>query len=210
MRNPRCNPAGRRNEGQQGAFERLILRPPIEVDLNPAARFYVSQQITKRRFRVRQMVQHADGIYQVEALRFEWKMVDVGLRDANIVQALVVGLRDFNRGADVDGPDLGAVPRGVIGVASAAASRVQNAFASERFRSVGRHVIPEVALPLGAHFGKTAPLEPEAPGRLHAQSINLRKSRRRAPTTYRLAHRGGDHPWNSIHHWKGLVTPQTS
>src|SRR5689334_16541896 len=137
-------------------------------------------------------------------------MVDVGLRDPHIVEALVVCLRDFHRRADVDGPDLGAALRGVMGVTPAAASRVQNAFAPERFRSVWQHVIPEVALPLGAHFWKMAPLEPETPGRLHAQPVNMCEIVKRVPAAYRLPHRGGDHPWNPVHYRKGLVAPWTA
>src|SRR5262245_61791949 len=136
------------------------------------------------------MVQHADGIHQVEARRLERQMVDVGLRDAHIVETPVVGLRDFYRGADVDGPDLGAALRGVIGVTSAAASRVQDAFAPERFRRVWQHVIPEVALPLGAHFRETAPLEPETPSRLYAQPVNARELGSQVPVAYRPPHRG--------------------
>src|SRR5262245_45179021 len=156
------------------------------------------------------MVQHADGIHKVEALRLERQVMDVGLRDAHVVEALVVSFRDIDRRADVDGPDLGAVLRGVIGVTSAAASRVQDAFATERFRRVWQHVIPEVVLPLGAHFRETAPLEPEAPGRLYAQPVKTREIGSRVPAAYRPPHRGGDHPWNPVHHRKVLVAARTA
>jgi hypothetical protein len=46
--NARGASAGQCAQREQCAFDRLILRLPIEVDVNPPSRFYVSQQIAER------------------------------------------------------------------------------------------------------------------------------------------------------------------
>ena len=54
-------------------------------------------------------------------------------------------------------------------MAANAATRVQNLFVPEELRSMGKHVIPEVFLPLWIHFRKTGPFETEALGCLQLQ-----------------------------------------
>src|SRR5437870_376795 len=110
------------------------------------------------------MVQHANGIDEIEAFRRKWQMMQIGLDDVDVLKFGGVAMCDFDGGSKINCPHLRSIARHVKGMASGAAARVQHALAAKALRRVRREVVLKVLLPLGAHFGKVVPFVTEAVG----------------------------------------------
>src|SRR5215213_1433276 len=147
------------------------------------------------------MVQHADGVDEIKTLESEWRVVQVCLYDVNIAR-LRISSRDFDGRAEIDGPDFGAVLRGVIGEASVAATRVEDLLAGEEVCGVWLHVVEKLLLPLVVHLRELMPLVTES-----SCCFGLRcfVSSRSTFAGECVTHRREQETWYAVNDWEGEV-----
>src|SRR5262249_4223943 len=129
---------------------------PVKIDLNHTARLQKAQQILKRRFRIRKMVQHADRVDEIKTLQLERRIVQISLHYVNVAR-LSISTRDLHRWSKIYGPSFSAVLRRVIRKPPVAATGVENLLSRKEVSRVGPHVFKKLAFPFFVHLRKLVP-----------------------------------------------------
>src|SRR5207253_4299322 len=141
---------------------------PVQKHPEFSARLDEPEQIPKGSFRVKQMMQHTHRINHVKALHLKRQMVEICLNESGSSSLCISGC-NLDCIANINRPYVCSIKSGVIRVAANTAARIQNLLASEELGKMGKHIIPEVSLPLWIHFRKMSPFETKTCSSLQLQ-----------------------------------------
>ena len=158
---------------------------PIQVDAQPSARPEFSHEAGKGALRVREMVQHAERVNEIERVVGERQRQQIRLNAIDVAKIRNISRRLIDGPAEVDGDDAPRVASDLPRVPAHAAAGVEDELAAQRREIDPLKVVVEIGLAGLAPVVEVRPLVAEA---------GLR-----APRGFIRRH--GHEPWNTVNDW---------